>query len=224
MRSQADYFLTVVRPPNSVIAESVFNLVWRCTFTAPGFCLLDIGPDFDSHTLRSWMVDLKHELSEKCLQRAGKKLLYRSMARFDQQETTKFHIDGAPAESMLMLGYEPSKVLLTLLVLKTRQVEQLRLFIQTLGIELKEEQHGKGPIHFAGRAGGTVIEVYPLRDKDTPVDASTRLGFAVENLTEVVQKLQSLGASVITPPKETPWGLRAVVRDPDGLAVELSQR
>jgi hypothetical protein len=56
------------------------------------------------------MVDLKHLLSEKCLQRAGKKLLYRSLARFDQQETTKFHIDGAPAESMLMLGYEPSKV------------------------------------------------------------------------------------------------------------------
>jgi hypothetical protein len=32
------------------------------------------------------------------------------MARFDQQETTKFHLDGAPAESLLMLGYEPSKV------------------------------------------------------------------------------------------------------------------
>ena len=32
------------------------------------------------------------------------------MARFDQQVTTKFHLDGAPAESMLILGYEPSKV------------------------------------------------------------------------------------------------------------------
>ena len=110
MRSQAEYSLNVVRPPDSVIAKSVFDLVWRFAFTGPGFCLLDIGPKVDSHTLRSWMVDLKHELSEKCSQRAGKKLLYRSMARFDQQETTKFHIDGAPAESMLMLGYEPSKV------------------------------------------------------------------------------------------------------------------
>ena len=32
------------------------------------------------------------------------------MARFDQQETTKFHLDGAPEQSMLMLGYEPSRV------------------------------------------------------------------------------------------------------------------
>lgn len=113
---------------------------------------------------------------------------------------------------------------LTLVVLKTRQMEQLRLFIQTLGIELKEEQHGKGPIHFAGRVGGTVIEVYPLKDDGTPVDASTRLAFAVDNLAEIVQKLQSIGTQIITVPKETPWGLQAVVRDPDGRAVELSQR
>src|SRR2546423_691115 len=32
------------------------------------------------------------------------------MARFDQQDTTKFHLDGAPEQSMLMLGYEPSQV------------------------------------------------------------------------------------------------------------------
>jgi hypothetical protein len=42
-------------------------------------------------------------------------------------------------------------VSLTLLVLKTRQVEQLRLFYQTLGVELVQEQHGKGPVHYAGR-------------------------------------------------------------------------
>ena len=32
---------------------------------------------------------------------------------------------------------------LTLLVLKTRQVNHLRTFYNILGIELKEEQHGK---------------------------------------------------------------------------------
>jgi hypothetical protein len=32
------------------------------------------------------------------------------MARFDQQVTTKFHLDCAPAESMLILSYEPSLV------------------------------------------------------------------------------------------------------------------
>ena len=80
-------------------------------------------------------------------------------------------------------------VSLTLLVLKTRQVEQLRLFYQTLGVELVQEQHGKGPVHYAGRAGDVVIEVYPLPDDASPVDASTRLGFAVEDVAEVVRVL-----------------------------------
>ena len=35
-------------------------------------------------------------------------------------------------------------VSLTLLVLKTRQVEQLRAFYQTLGVDLIEEKHGMG--------------------------------------------------------------------------------
>lgn len=115
-------------------------------------------------------------------------------------------------------------VSLTLLVLKTRQVEVLRLFYQTLGIELAEERHGMGPVHFAGRAGDVVLEVYPLPDDGSPVDVAIRLGFAVESLADVVRKLQAIGAPVVTPPKETAWGLQAVVKDPDGRSVELTQR
>src|ERR1700723_3369632 len=84
-------------------------------------------------------------------------------------------------------------VLLTLLVLKTRQVEQVRRFYQTLGIELTEEKHGKGPIHCAGRLGDMVIEIYPLPDDGTPVDFSTRLGFTVDDLAEVIRALDGVG-------------------------------
>ena len=115
-------------------------------------------------------------------------------------------------------------VSLTLLVLKTRQVEQVRVFYQALGIELFEEQHGKGPVHFAGRVGDVVIEVYPLPGDGAPVDSSTRLGFAVENLAEVVQALQGIGTKIVTAHQETAWGFQAVVRDPDGRAVELTQK
>ena len=115
-------------------------------------------------------------------------------------------------------------VLLTLLVLKTRQIEQVQLFYETLGIELAEEQHGKGSVHFAGRAGNVVIEVYPLPDDGTPVDSSIRLGFAIENVTEIVQALEGIGTKVVTPANETAWGLQSLVRDPDGRAVELTQK
>jgi lactoylglutathione lyase len=115
-------------------------------------------------------------------------------------------------------------VSLTLVGLKTRQVEQLRRFYQTLGIDFAQEQHGQGPVHYAGQVGGLVIEIYPLRDDGNPVDASTRLGFAVDDVAQVLQRLQAIGTEIVTPPRETVWGLQAVVRDPDGRAVELSQR
>jgi hypothetical protein len=110
MRSPSEFHLNLVSLPDPAFAEMVFDLVWRCDFTAPGFVLLDVGPGVDSHSLRSWMVALKERLSEISVHRGDKPFLFRSMARFDQQETTKFHLDGAPEKSMLILGYEPSKV------------------------------------------------------------------------------------------------------------------
>src|SRR5262245_34215212 len=96
-------------------------------------------------------------------------------------------------------------VTLSLVVLKTRQVDDLLRFYGTLGIPLTQEQHGNGPVHFAGRVGDVVFEVYPLSDHDPSADATTRLGFAVENLAEVVQALRSLGAPVVSEPRPTPW-------------------
>lgn len=110
MRSQSEYHLHLVSALDQGIAEKVFDLVWRLDFTASGFCLLDLGPSVDSHTLRSLIVDLKGRLSEVSIGRGGRPFAFRSLARFDQQETTKFHLDGAPEQSMLMLGYEPSRV------------------------------------------------------------------------------------------------------------------
>jgi hypothetical protein len=105
-----DYVLNLPAGPGPDVAERVFALVWRFDFTAPGFCVLDAGPGVDSHVLRSWMVNLKERLSAVAVGRGGEPFAFRSLARFDQQEDTKFHLDGAPDRSMLLLGYEASKV------------------------------------------------------------------------------------------------------------------
>jgi predicted enzyme related to lactoylglutathione lyase len=55
-------------------------------------------------------------------------------------------------------------------------------------------------------------------------DTTTRLGFAVESLRQVVDKLAEAGTAVVANAQETEWGFRAVVRDPDGRAVELCER
>lgn len=112
---------------------------------------------------------------------------------------------------------------LKLLVLRTPQVDRLRAFYQALGVELIEERHGSGPLHYVGQIGDATLEIYPLSDEGCSTDTTTRLGFAVERLAEVVQALREAGMVIASEPRQTAWGLRAVVRDPDGRAVELYQ-
>jgi hypothetical protein len=104
------YCLPLSNVPDASVAVRAIDLVWRYNFDAPGFCSLEVPPVIDSHTLRAWMVELKERLSAVLAERTGQRFLFRSMARFDQQVTTKHHLDGAPEQSMLMLGYEPSIV------------------------------------------------------------------------------------------------------------------
>ncbi len=94
----------------------------------------------------------------------------------------------------------------------------LRAFYQTIVIELAEEQHGKGPVHFAGRAGDVAIEVYPLPDDGSQVDSSTRMGFAGKDLAQVLQGIQGIGTKIVTPPRKTSWGLQAGGRAWDSIA------
>ena len=113
---------------------------------------------------------------------------------------------------------------LRLLVLRTKQLERLRDFFHPLGVSFAAEQHGNGPLHYAGELGGVVLELYPLAQDVQAEDHLTRLGFAVGDLATTLHALEAAGAAVISKPRQTEWGLRAVVRDPDGRAVELYQR
>ena len=112
---------------------------------------------------------------------------------------------------------------LKLLVLKTAQLQRMRAFYGCLGVVLREEQHGGGPVHYAGQTGSVILELYPLAEGITLPDTTTRLGFSVGRLDEVLHALQEQGGIVTHPARQTEWGYRAVVRDPDGRAVELYQ-
>lgn len=92
------------------LAKGVYAQVFRTDFTAPGFALLSFQQEVDAFALRHFMLALKADLERIYRQKRGLHLNCLSMLRFDQQTTTKFHLDGAPEESYLMLGYEPSQV------------------------------------------------------------------------------------------------------------------
>lgn len=89
------------------LARLVHPTVIRHDFLKPGFFYLRFEHVIDSTELRRVMVALKDSLSSI---QSDRSLCYLSLGRFNQQDTTRFHLDGAPEESYLMLGYEPSAI------------------------------------------------------------------------------------------------------------------
>ncbi len=109
-----DYCIDLTARPTvelgAEIAATVYGLVCRQDFSTPGFALLDLGSQCDSIMLRTRMLELKDRLSERHQIQAGQSIIAVWLGRFNQQVTTKFHLDGGPDASLLMLGYEPSVV------------------------------------------------------------------------------------------------------------------
>jgi len=111
---------------------------------------------------------------------------------------------------------------LNLVVVYARDIEASRSFYVSLGLPLRQEKHGTGPIHYAATLGTTTFEIYPNRNGDRKLDL--RLGFQVASLDEIIQELRQSQVPILSEPQESPWGRRAVVEDPDGNRVELTQR
>lgn len=112
---------------------------------------------------------------------------------------------------------------LNLLVLKTLQLEALKKQYELLGFSFVYHQHGKGPFHYASEQEGFVLELYPLPHEEVTTP-TVRLGFAVENLEELLEQLHSSTWKLCIAKKKSLWGNRAVVQDVDGRKVELVEK
>lgn len=101
-----------LRPSSDLpsLADAIYRRTCRTDFEEPGFCVFNAGCAMDSVAFRQLMVDLKGTMASIHESVTGNTLVYCSAARFDQQTTTKPHLDGGPDECFLMLGYEPSEV------------------------------------------------------------------------------------------------------------------
>jgi predicted enzyme related to lactoylglutathione lyase len=109
---------------------------------------------------------------------------------------------------------------LSLVVLQSGNIEAAKEFYGLLGLSFVEEQHGKGPRHYAATLGALVLEIYPCQGSNqlSPV----RIGFRIPSLDRTLEVLRGRGARIIREAKHSPWGRRAVVEDPDGNRVELT--
>lgn len=111
---------------------------------------------------------------------------------------------------------------LSLLVIRVSDIARSAQFYSALRITFQREHHPRGPEHYAAALGEMVFEIYPASER-YPV-TNTRLGFTVDAIDSVLNKWRSAGTEILSEPTESPWGLRAVVADPDGHRVELLEK
>ncbi len=111
---------------------------------------------------------------------------------------------------------------LNLIVIRSIDVEKSVEFYRLLGLNFIEHRHGSGLEHYASQLGQLTFEIYP---HTAPVEASvmTRLGFQVLDLEATIIQLQQEDIAIVQQPTASEWGLRAIVADPDGNKIELTQ-
>lgn len=115
-----------------------------------------------------------------------------------------------------------SDIALNLLVIRSPDIDRSAGFYELLGLSFTKHAHGAGPQHYAAEIGSAVFEIYPRTDEKDST-SRIRLGFRVANLDQTILALDQAGAKIVSGPKDTPFGRRAVVDDPDGHRIELTQ-
>ena len=115
-----------------------------------------------------------------------------------------------------------SNISLNLVVLRSSDLERASAFYTRLGLQFTRHRHGNGPEHFAAELPGTVFELYPL-SPEGPSTTGTRIGFRVPSVDAAVAALSDTPHAIVTPARDSEWGRRAVLADPDGHRVELLQ-
>jgi MerR family transcriptional regulator, thiopeptide resistance regulator len=115
------------------------------------------------------------------------------------------------------------------LVLFTGHIDQARAFYRAVGLQLHDEDHGDGPLHYATDINGVHFALYDAPDSRERAPqwreaGSSFPGFYVTSLDDTVAALTALEASVLAAHQVRDWGCRAVVEDPDGRPIEINQR
>ena len=106
---------------------------------------------------------------------------------------------------------------LSLLVLRSGDVEKARQFYELLGMSFSRHRHGTGPEHYASEDDRGVVEIYPRSGGEGD---ATGLGFKVPDVRQTFDQFASAGYKP-SPIRDNDWGRSFVVRDPDGRRVEI---
>ena len=112
---------------------------------------------------------------------------------------------------------------LNLIVLRSADMESLAQFYSALfDNTLNKHRHGKGPEHFGTELEDLVFEIYAQRNKNDDT-TSMRFGYLVDSIENTLERINGFAFTVISDPKDSSWGKRMVLDDPDGHRIELTE-
>jgi hypothetical protein len=77
---------------------------------------------------------------------------------------------------------------------------KLTEFYTLLGLHFEYHKHSNSPMHYSTKVGRTTIEIYPMAKEQLSVDKNLRLGFAIDNFSEVIALLAD---NIVLPPQQT---------------------
>ena len=117
----------------------------------------------------------------------------------------------------IMLSSPPQ---LNLVVLRSSDIERAVSFYHQIGLLFMRHAHGAGPEHYTSEISGLIFELYPATSK-YPSTAGTRIGFRVASVDDITGSFFWIGVEITTPPEDSEWGCRVVVKDFDGHVVEI---
>ncbi|XGC79732.1 VOC family protein [Bdellovibrio bacteriovorus] len=115
-------------------------------------------------------------------------------------------------------------LLITSITITTPQLEPMLGFYRLIGFQFTASKVDKGTEVFRATHNGVEFSLYstnnPLRSKIP----SLQLGFKITDLIRTVEELTKIpGAMCILDPTEMPDGKKAIVLDPDGHSIELTE-
>ncbi len=109
------------------------------------------------------------------------------------------------------------------ITLNSAQPDLLLRFYGVLGFKFSQKAVDKGSQTWLGQVGDMSLEVYSIKESLSKKIPGVQMSFEVDSLEEVVKEFRAVHAQIMMEPMSTKTGLMAIVMDPDGRSIELSE-
>lgn len=116
-------------------------------------------------------------------------------------------------------------LLFTSITINTPHLPDMLGFYQIIGFQFTASKVDKGSEVYRAQRDGLEFSLYSIKSAQKPLIPSLQLGFTITNLDKIVSDLVKIpGVISILDPTELPHGKKAIILDPDGHSIELSER